>query len=245
MLLRTRESLNGLASVATLDEQRPVAGCDERADPEVDADRPAGPRQRLGGHVDASHAQPPAASLPSDGDRLCGAAKRTMHPDLDVTQTVKMEATALGIETPPVAVLPLHGVPTAHRLEPRKPWRLTGPTPPVERTERSIETLQRAPTHRYTLVENVGSNLPKIGESAALIEVGDRSAFPRPRPTPILQRRVVQLTLAAQQIIERETLSDRRLQEIAIRTATASHLQKMTHCPPVQRRDSPRASGCD
>jgi hypothetical protein len=109
--------------------------------------------------------------------------------DLDITQTVKNQTTPVCIETPSTAIFPLHRIPPTDRPEPWEPRRLTRLASPIERTERPVETLQGAATNHYALGEDLGSDLPKVGQGPA--------------------RRVVQLTLTAQKLLERDPLTHR------------------------------------
>jgi hypothetical protein len=131
--------------------------------------------------------------------------------DFDIAKPVKVKASAIRVESPPVGLFPLHRVPTAHRLESRKSWSLTTLAATVEGPEGAIEASERPSAYRHTLGMNVGSHCSKFSERPALIEERDRSALPSPSAAAVFQRSVVQLALTAQQILKSGTLPNGRL----------------------------------
>src|ERR1700694_192236 len=85
-----------------------------------------------------------------------------------------------------------------------------------------VKTLQRSPANRDPMFQSVGPDGPEFGEGPTLAHIGDRPPLPLPSAAPFLQRRAVQLALAAQETLQSAPLAGGGLKEITVR-ATAAH----------------------
>lgn len=139
LALGDRQSLGAASQRPVGPDEPPVAGGHLEADPEIDADLPAGRGQGGGRHVHAADAHKETAALPADGDGLGGAAERSVEPDLHMADAQQVQATLLGYEAPAAGVLPLDRVETAGRLEAGEPGLLPGPAAPVEGAEGAVQ----------------------------------------------------------------------------------------------------------
>jgi len=181
-----------------LGDQFALAGGHQRAHPEVNPDRSTGRRQRMGGNVGAPDAHPPPVPLARHRDGLGGAPEGAMHSKLHVSDAVQPQPLVLGVESPAVGVLPLHRFKAGSRLETGVAGRLPAATAPIEGAKGSVQALQGPSAHHYAGLEEIRSDLACLGQGRALVKVRDRSAFPGPGTSALLQGRVVELALSEQ-----------------------------------------------
>jgi hypothetical protein len=218
-LLGEGEALRGVSGVTVVGDERPVARRNQHTHAQVDPDLAANGGQWLGGNVGAADGDPPASALAPHRDGLGGPPERAMQAHLDPTDPMQVQPLGRRVEAPTVAVLPLQRVPTAPRPKARVPRPLPGLATSIEGGERQVQAPQRTPTYRHTRGEDLGANVSQGRQSTALIDVRHRAMLPVPCPAALLERRVIQLALQAQQPNECCPLANSRTQQIPERTA--------------------------
>ena len=134
-----------------------------------------------------------------------------MQLDPDVADAMEVKTALVGLQLPAFGVLPLERVEPCACLEPREPRCLAALAALKEPLEGLVEAPERAPAHRHAECQDLGSDLAKLGQRPALLDVADRSALPLPGTAALLEGRIVKFALEPQRAIECVRLLDRRI----------------------------------
>ena len=189
--LGSRKTPGGRTEVPRILNHRAVGGRCHGGNPAIDTNSSAGGGEGLRWHIGAEHRDPPSPALTTQSAGLRDASKWAMDPDLYVPYAVDIETASVGIEAPARDVAPLHRIPAALTSEPRESDPLPSGAPSVEALERLIETRQSATAHRDAPDQNIRSDRSEFRQSPVLLVAGYPPPFPPPRPSALLQRRVV------------------------------------------------------